>query len=161
MEVHVREDGLTVINDAYNANPDSTAAALRALVAMGRHAAPRGGRTVAVLGEMRELGESSEAEHDEVGRLAVRLGVQQVVAVGEPARAVHRGAGAEQGRPGHEPDDQREEPVYVADNDAAVAWLRDHARPADVVLVKASRGAHLDVVAEELLRAGASPGAAS
>ena len=67
MEVTERADGVTVVNDAYNANPDSMRAALKALAAMGR-----GRRTWAVLGEMLELGADSVAEHDAIGRLAVR-----------------------------------------------------------------------------------------
>jgi UDP-N-acetylmuramoyl-tripeptide--D-alanyl-D-alanine ligase len=98
---------------------------------------------------MRELGESSPEEHERVGRLAARLGVDRVLAVGEAARPVHAGACAE-GRPG------AEEPAHVADNDAAVAWLRAVVRRGDVVLVKASRGARLDEVAEALLGAGAA-----
>jgi UDP-N-acetylmuramoyl-tripeptide--D-alanyl-D-alanine ligase len=160
MEVHERADGVVVVNDAYNANPDSTAAALRALVSIGRGTAAREGgpaRTIAVLGEMRELGASSEAEHEEVGRLAVRLGVHTVVAVGEAARAVHRGAGEELAATpvGEHPG---KEAAFVEDNDAAIAWLRAEARPADVVLVKASRGAGLDVVADALLADGPTPG---
>jgi UDP-N-acetylmuramoyl-tripeptide--D-alanyl-D-alanine ligase len=153
MEVHRRNDGVTVVNDAYNANPDSTAAALRALTSIGRRDGGRGSggpRTIAVLGEMRELGESSDAEHEEVGRLAVRLGVQHVVAVGEAARGVHRGAGDELAG-ALVGDDQGKESAFVEDNDDAVAWLREHVRPGDVVLVKASRGARLDLVAEMLL----------
>jgi len=145
MEVHERSDGVTVLNDSYNANPDSVAAALASLVAVGRDR-----RTVAVLGEMRELGESSAEEHEQVGRLAARLGVDRVLAVGEAARPVHAGACAE-GRSG------AEEPAHVADNEAALAWLREEVRAGDVVLVKASRGARLDEVAETLLAAGAAP----
>src|SRR6476646_11388751 len=76
MEGHERPDGVTVVNDAYNANPDSMRAALKALVAMGR-----GRRTWAVLGEMLELGEESATEHDSIGRLAVRLNVSRLVVV--------------------------------------------------------------------------------
>ena len=139
MEVRERGDGVTVVNDAYNANPDSMRAALEALVAIG------GGsrRTVAVLGEMRELGESAAHEHTDLGRLAVRLGVDRVVAVGDAARGVHDGA--------REAGATEEEAVLVADNDAAVHWLTAEVRPGDVVLLKASRGARLDVVAEALL----------
>ena len=145
MEVRERADGVTVLNDSYNANPDSMAAALRALVAIGPATDPEGGgrRTVAVLGEMRELGESSAAEHEAVGRLAVRLGVRRLLVVGEAARPVHQGACQERS--------QGEESVFVADNDEAVTWLREELRPGDVVLVKASRGARLDQVAEALL----------
>ena len=81
MEVTERPDGVTVVNDAYNANPESMRAALRALVGDGRG----GRRTWAVLGEMLELGDESRAEHDAVGRLAVRLDVDRLVAVGAGA----------------------------------------------------------------------------
>ncbi|MGG8405847.1 UDP-N-acetylmuramoyl-tripeptide--D-alanyl-D-alanine ligase, partial [Streptomyces sp. 12297] len=82
MEVTERSDGVTVVNDAYNANPESMRAALRALVAMGGATRAQGGRTWAVLGPMAELGDDSLAEHDAVGRLAVRLNVSKLVAVG-------------------------------------------------------------------------------
>ena len=91
MEVTRRADGVTVVNDAYNANPDSTRAALRTLAAMGGtraaaltegDGAAEGGRTWAVLGEMAELGDEALAEHDAIGRLAVRLNVSKLVAVG-------------------------------------------------------------------------------
>ncbi len=142
MEVHERSDGVTVINDAYNANPDSMRAALKALAAIGR-ARGQETRTVAVLGEMRELGASSREEHDALGRLAVRLDIHQLLVVGEPARPMHLGAYLE--------GSWGEESVFVPDNDAAVAWLREHLAPGDVVLVKASRGAQLDQVADALL----------
>ena len=142
MELHERSDGVTVINDAYNANPDSMRAALKALAAIGRGRAKRA-RTVAVLGEMRELGESSREEHDTIGRLAVRLDISQLVVVGEPARPLHLGACLE-GSSG-------EEPVFVEDNDQALAWLRQNLRPGDVVLLKASRAAELERVAEALV----------
>jgi UDP-N-acetylmuramoyl-tripeptide--D-alanyl-D-alanine ligase len=139
MEVSHRGDGVTVVNDAYNANPDSTAAAISALAAMAN-----GRRTWAVLGEMLELGAASEAEHERVGRLARRSGVDRVVAVGEGARAVHDGAVAEGATGG-------EGSVLVPDVPAALELLRDQVRPGDVVLVKASRSSGLEVVAEGLL----------
>ena len=139
MELHERPDGSAVLNDAYNANPDSMAAALRALVAL---AEGRGARPVAVLGEMLELGESSEAEHRAVGRLAGELGVARVVGVGPAAAAIVSGAR----------ETSEEEPVQVEDNAAAVRWLQEHTGPGDVVLVKASRGARLDEVADALLQ---------
>ena len=142
MEVHERADGVTVLNDAYNANPDSMRAALKSLAEIGR--GRTGGRTVAVLGEMRELGESATEEHDTVGRLAVRLDIQQLVVVGEPARPIHLGACLEGSWGG--------ESVYVDDNDAALAWLQEHLSAGDVVLLKASRAAALEQVAEALLR---------
>jgi UDP-N-acetylmuramoyl-tripeptide--D-alanyl-D-alanine ligase len=87
MDVFDRPDGVTVIDDSYNANPSSTAAALRALAAMG---ADR--RTVAVLGYMAELGEHEVAGHRDVGRLAAELGVGRLIAVGGNARPVLDGA---------------------------------------------------------------------
>jgi UDP-N-acetylmuramoyl-tripeptide--D-alanyl-D-alanine ligase len=153
MEVTTRPDGVTVVNDAYNANPDSVRAALKALAAMGRpesrtsesHASPEPARrrTWAVLGEMLELGDTSMAEHDAVGRLAVRLDVSRLVAVGAGARAVHTGA-SQEGSWG-------EESAWVPDAAAALALLRAELAPGDVVLVKASRSAGLDVVATALL----------
>ncbi len=142
MELRERSDGVTVINDAYNASPDSMRAALKTLAAIGRGRGP-GTRTIAVLGEMRELGESSRDEHDAIGRLAVRLDIHQLLVVGEPARPMHLGAYLE--------GSWGEESVFVPDNDAATAWLRAHVRSGDVVLVKASRGARLDEVASALL----------
>jgi len=140
METHERADGVLVVNDAYNANPDSMRAALKTLAALGRG---RGARTIAVLGEMRELGASSREEHDAVGRLAVRLDIAQLVVVGEGARPVHLGACLE--------GSWAEESVFVPDADAATVWLREHVRPGDVVLVKASRAAALERVAAALL----------
>jgi UDP-N-acetylmuramoyl-tripeptide--D-alanyl-D-alanine ligase len=142
MEVHERSDGVVIVNDAYNANPDSMRAALKALAALGRGRGP-GTRTVAVLGEMLELGESSREEHDALGRLAVRLDVNQLVVVGEGARPIHLGACLE--------GSWGAESVFVPDNDAAAAWLDDHLAPGDVVLLKASRAAALERVAEALV----------
>jgi UDP-N-acetylmuramoyl-tripeptide--D-alanyl-D-alanine ligase len=147
MEVDQRADGLTVVNDAYNANPDSMRAALAALAAV---AGPR--RTWAVLGEMLELGAASVAEHEQVGRLARRTGVHRLVAVGEGARAVHTAAVAEGAVDG-------EESVVVADARAALDLLAAEVLPGDVVLVKASRGVGLETVAAGLLAHGRPAGA--
>jgi UDP-N-acetylmuramoyl-tripeptide--D-alanyl-D-alanine ligase len=141
MEVTERADGVTVIDDAYNANPDSMRAALKALADIGR--GRPGARTVAVLGEMRELGPSSRDEHDAVGRLVVRLDIDQLLVVGEPAKPLHLGACLEGSWGG--------ESVFVADNDAATAWLREHLTPGDVVLFKASNAAQLGLVAAAVL----------
>ncbi|MTE18645.1 UDP-N-acetylmuramoyl-tripeptide--D-alanyl-D-alanine ligase [Streptomyces sp. TRM43335] len=139
MEVTERSDGVTVVNDAYNANPESMRAALRALAAMGK-----GRRTWAVLGEMAELGEESLAEHDAVGRMAVRLNVSKLVAVGgREARWIDMGAKNE--------GSWGEESVHVSDAQAAIDLLRDDLRPGDVVLVKASRSAGLEKVALALV----------
>ncbi|WP_203935499.1 UDP-N-acetylmuramoyl-tripeptide--D-alanyl-D-alanine ligase, partial [Planosporangium mesophilum] len=126
MEVFDRADGVTVIDDSYNANPSSTASALHALAEMGR-----AGRTIAVLGYMAELGEYERAGHAEVGRLAAELGVDLLVVVGDQAAPI--GAGAET------VVNWGGKAVLVNDQDAAVAILRDELRSGDVVLVKGSR----------------------
>ena len=128
MEVTERPDGVLVVNDAYNANPESMAAALRALTTMAR-----GRRSWAVLGEMAELGPSAADQHRRVGELTAELGVDRVVVVGPAAQPIHAAA--------------REGAVQVDDADAAIALLRAQLRPQDVVLVKASRAAGLERVA--------------
>jgi UDP-N-acetylmuramoyl-tripeptide--D-alanyl-D-alanine ligase len=138
MEVIDRADGITVVNDAYNANPDSVRAALQALVTLGK-----GRRTWAVLGEMRELGAASDEEHEAVGRLVVRLGVDRLVVVGPGARAMHRGATAD--------GLWADAPAYVDDVEAAQAVLAADLQVGDVILVKASRAAGLERVAAALL----------
>jgi UDP-N-acetylmuramoyl-tripeptide--D-alanyl-D-alanine ligase len=147
MEVAERADGVTVVNDAYNANPESMRAALRALAAMGKAAQAQGGRTWAVLGAMAELGEDALAEHDAVGRLAVRLNVSKLVAVGGTEAVRMRMGAYNEGSWG-------EESVHVSDAEAAIDLLRGELRPGDVVLVKASRSAGLERVALTLLADG-------
>jgi UDP-N-acetylmuramoyl-tripeptide--D-alanyl-D-alanine ligase len=139
MEVATTAGGVTVINDAYNANPESMRAALRALAAMR----PPGGRTIAVLGEMKELGADSIAEHDAIGRLAVRLDVWRTIAVGQGARPLFLGAAQEGSWDG--------EAQWVPDAAAALAMVRGLLRPGDVVLVKASRSVGLEQVARALV----------
>ncbi|MFF8843678.1 UDP-N-acetylmuramoyl-tripeptide--D-alanyl-D-alanine ligase [Streptomyces sp. NPDC015127] len=144
MEVTERPDGVTVVNDAYNANPESMRAALRALAAMGEAARAKGGRTWAVLGQMAELGDEALAEHDAVGRLAVRLNVGKLVAVGgREASWLQLGA--------YNEGSWGEESVHVSDAQAAVDLLRKELRPGDVVLVKASRSVGLERIAQALL----------
>lgn len=126
MDVFERADGVTVIDDSYNANPASTAVALRALASM------RGtGRTVAVLGYMAELGDFEREGHQQVGRLAAVLGVDRLLVVGEPAAPIHEGATAVGSWGG--------ESVLLTDQAAAVEVLHRELRPGDVVLVKGSR----------------------
>ena len=143
MEVRTRADGVTVINDAYNANPDSMRAGLQALAVMARGDQRR--RSWAVLGEMGELGEDSITEHDRVGRLAVRLDISRLVVVGtgRPMSAMHHGAVME--------GSWGSESTMVPDADAALQLLRAELAPGDVVLVKASNAAGLGALAEALL----------
>lgn len=126
MDVFDRPDGVTVIDDSYNANPASTAAALHALAAMGGRR-----RTVAVLGYLAELGEFERQGHEQVGRLTADLGVDRLVVVGEPAAPIHHGATSVAGWEGRS--------VLVSDQQAAVDVLRREVRSGDVVLVKGSR----------------------
>jgi UDP-N-acetylmuramoyl-tripeptide--D-alanyl-D-alanine ligase len=147
MEVVSTADGITVVNDAYNANPESMTAALHALTSMG----DSGSAHLAVLGDMLELGEFTEQAHLRIGALARQLGVAHLVAVGSFREHLVRG--------------------YLDDSDVAVSaggnvrvqadmaddWLTavnliiEHANPGDVVLVKASRGIGLERVAEQLI----------
>lgn len=145
MEVTERSDGLVVINDSYNANPESMQAALEALVAIGRGDAGTRRRTVAVLGEMKELGSEHDEGHRSVGRAAAELGVDVLVVVTEAARGIAVGA-REAAGPG------AGEVIVTAGREEAVAWVRQNAGPEDVVLVKASRGAALELVAESILK---------
>ncbi|MCU7723550.1 UDP-N-acetylmuramoyl-tripeptide--D-alanyl-D-alanine ligase [Actinoplanes sp. KI2] len=133
MDVFVRPDGVTVIDDSYNANPSSTAAALNALATMGAD-----GRRVAVLGYMAELGEHERSGHEEVGRLAAELGVDRLVAVAGNARPILDGAATVEGWTG--------EAIFAADQAAALEIVRGDLRAGDVVLVKGSRYRTWDVV---------------
>ncbi len=153
MQVFTRGDGVTVIDDSYNANPDSMRAGLQALAWIARGAR----RSWAVLGEMAELGDDAITEHDRIGRLAVRLDVSRLVVVGtgRSMSAMHHGAvmegswGADRGA------------VTVADADAALTLLRAELRPGDVVLVKASNAAGLGALADALIADGAGERTAS
>ena len=140
MEVTERPDGVTVVNDAYNANPDSMRAALLALERMGE-----GRRTWAVLGTMLELGEESEPLHAEVGEEAVARGVDELLVVGRPAAALADGArGALSGT------GASTRVRTVEDADAAEALLRAELEPGDVVLFKSSRDAGLRLLGDRL-----------
>jgi UDP-N-acetylmuramoyl-tripeptide--D-alanyl-D-alanine ligase len=152
MDVFDRADGVTVIDDSYNANPSSVEAALNALTTLCGTVAdgPMDGparRTIAVLGYMAELGDHERQGHRQVGELAARLGVDRLVVVGDGAAPIHQGATAVATWGG--------ESVLVADQEAAVALLRAELRPGDVVLVKGSRYRTWDVA--DALRDGELP----
>jgi UDP-N-acetylmuramoyl-tripeptide--D-alanyl-D-alanine ligase len=139
MQLMKREDGVYVINDAYNASPDSMKAALQTLAQLGR----QGHRTIAVLGEMAELGEFSANEHDAMGRIAVRLNIDQVVVVGKGAKLIHMGASQEGSWDG--------ESKYFESIDEALAMVRGMLEPGDVVLVKSSKSANLRHLGDDLM----------
>ncbi|MBO0985368.1 UDP-N-acetylmuramoyl-tripeptide--D-alanyl-D-alanine ligase [Rathayibacter sp. SD072] len=129
---------VVVVNDAYNASPDSTAAALRTLAQIAKP----GGRTVAVLGEMSELGEWADEEHDRVGLQAVRLNVSQIVVVGARARRIHVAAEREGSWSG--------ESVFVDTADDAYVFLDGYLQTGDTVLVKSSNSAGLRFLGDRL-----------
>lgn len=125
-----------VLDDSYNASPDSVAAALDLLATLP-------GRRIAVLGEMMELGEGTRSGHLAVGRHAASL-ADRLLVVGDGAAAIAEGAQAAGMAPGAI--------ARVADREAATAWLATESRPGDAILVKASRGAALDLVVDDLVR---------
>ena len=139
MEVIRCRDGITIINDAYNASPDSMRAALKTLAQVGKP----DGRTIAVLGEMSELGEFSGEAHDRIGTLAVRLRLSETVVIGEAVRrmyvtAVNEGAWSDS------------DATFFADQDAALAYLSETIRPNDTILVKSSNAAGLRFLGDKL-----------
>jgi UDP-N-acetylmuramoyl-tripeptide--D-alanyl-D-alanine ligase len=135
MELKELPDGVLLLNDAYNANPESTSAALRTLA----HLAAGGLRPWAVLGEMAELGAAGPAAHAEIGRLAAELDIARIVAVGESARPVAEEAASHGGNA-----------AFVPDIAAAAALLGGEVRRGDVVLIKASRAVGLEQLAAML-----------
>lgn len=138
MEVLEPREGITVINDAYNASPDSMAAALKTLAQLSRGDR----RSVAVLGEMAELGDYANEEHDRIGRLVVRLNVDQLIVVGHAARHIHNAAGLEGSWDG--------ETVLVETADEAFDLLDGTLRDGDIVLVKSSKSAGLRFLGDRL-----------
>lgn len=140
MELHEVGD-VVVVNDAYNANPESMRAALHTLAGIGT--ARPAARTLAVLGVMRELGPDSESEHEALGEHVMSLGIDRLLVVGSEAAGITRGALRHA--------DGAVRTVQVGDRDEATSWVRDNVAAHDVVLVKASRGAALERVADALV----------
>ena len=138
MEVLGGRDNVTVINDAYNASPDSMVAGLKTLAQI---ATPTS-RKIAVLGEMSELGEFSLEEHDRIGRMIVRLGIEKLIVVGEGARALHLAATHEGSWDG--------ESQFVDTADEAYDALAPELRPGDIVFVKSSNSAGLRFLGDRL-----------
>ena len=139
MQLTNRADGVSIINDAYNASPDSTKAALQTLAQLGKS----GRRTIAVLGEMAELGAFSREQHDAIGRIAVRLNIDQLVVVGEAAKLIHMGAEQEGSWGG--------ESKYFDSIAEALAYVRGMLVAGDIVLVKSSKSANLRHLGDDLL----------
>lgn len=138
MEVLGGRDGVTIINDAYNASPDSMTAALKTLAQISEP----GKRTIAVLGEMAELGALAGEEHDRIGLLTVRLNISQQVVVGPAARRMHISTINE--------GSWDSESAYVDTQDEAFALLCTIVKPGDTVLVKSSNSAGLRFLGDRL-----------
>jgi UDP-N-acetylmuramoyl-tripeptide--D-alanyl-D-alanine ligase len=134
MEVTERPDGVTIINDAYNANPEAMRAALATLAIMAQ-----GRRAFAVLGYMTDLGEFERESHEELGLHAAGTGLAGLIVVGDAASPILAGAKAHPSWSG--------ELIGVPDTGAALQVLADRLRPGDVVLVKASRVAAIEGIA--------------
>ena len=134
MELHELKD-LLLINDAYNANPESTAAALRALSLFAQE---RGGQSWAFLGTMHELGESSARDHAGVGVLAESLGIDHLVCVGEPDYGLDLSKSGEM-------------VVHYFESKGDALKMAEHLSPGDVLLVKGSRAERMEELAEALM----------
>ena len=139
MQLTNRSDGISIINDAYNASPDSMKAALQTLAQLGKS----GRRTIAILGEMAELGPFSREQHDAIGRIVVRLNIDQLVVVGEGAKLIHMGAEQEGSWGG--------ESKYFESIAEALAYVRGMLVAGDIVLVKSSKSANLRHLGDDLL----------
>lgn len=140
-----RADGVTVINDAYNANPESMAAALRTLAQLGRTVDPATGqphRTWAVLGAMLELGDASLEEHDRIGRLVVRMNISKLIAVGDETKPTYNAA--------HLEGSWGNEATWVKTPEEAEQILRAEVRPGDIVLFKSSNGSKLGILGDQV-----------
>ena len=138
MQLLEAPEGFFVVNDAYNASPDSMKAALQTLATLGR----QGHRTIAVLGQMAELGEFSDQEHDSIGRLVVRYNIDKLFVIGKAAKLIHM-AGTFEGSWGGESE-------YFEDVDQAIEVIRGKLQPGDVVLVKSSNVAGLRFLGDNL-----------
>jgi UDP-N-acetylmuramoyl-tripeptide--D-alanyl-D-alanine ligase len=137
METFVSAGGVSIVNDAYNANPESMAAGLKAARWMARD-----GRLIAVLGHMAELGAIALDEHDKLGELIVRIGVDRLITVGKTAGLIARAAVRE----GQLPEDV----ASYNDVESALAAVRASTGPGDVVFIKGSRVVGLERMAEAL-----------
>ncbi len=148
MELSERPDAVAILNDSYNANPDSMQAGLNGLadLAQARRTTYPTAKRLAVLGEMRELGPNAPIEHERVGAMAAAAGVDLLVCLGPCAADLARGA----------MDAVPPVPTVkvLEDKSVVAAFLEPMLGPGDAILIKASRGAELDTVAEDLVRGG-------
>lgn len=139
MQVSHSADGVMFINDAYNASPDSMKAALQTLAQLGKS----GRRTIAILGEMAELGSQSREQHDAIGRIVVRLNIDHLFVVGDAAKLIHMGAMFEGSWDG--------ESVFFATIEPAFDAVHEMLEPGDIVLIKSSKSANLRHLGDKLM----------
>lgn len=145
MEVVQLPGDLTVINDAYNANPESMTAALKTLSAI-----PATGKTFAILGKMHELGNGSDTIHVKVANQAIELGVTNVLAVGESANCYGLPALASASAAGEIADPAAQKSVWLPDFASACDYIVNEVNSGDILLFKASRAEHFEVLAEQV-----------
>jgi UDP-N-acetylmuramoyl-tripeptide--D-alanyl-D-alanine ligase len=145
MEVHQVPGNVTIINDAYNANPESMTAALETLTAI-----PATGKTFSILGKMHELGHDSDAIHEQIAKLASDLGVTQVVAVGEPAKAYGLSALANEAETKETSGSNVQKSVWLPDFDSACDYIVKEVNSGDILLFKASRAEQFEVLADRI-----------
>ena len=138
MQSMVGKSGQIVINDAYNASPESMQAALQTLATLSK----QGYRSIAVLGAMAELGEFRQEQHDRIGRLVVRYNIDQLLVIGEDAKLIHMGASQEGSWDG--------ESLFFESINQAFEYLREKLADNDLVLVKASNSYGLIQLADDL-----------
>ena len=144
MEVKQLPGNVTIINDAYNANPESMTAALQTLTAI-----PARGQTFAILGKMHELGEASDAIHAQIANLASELGVTHVVAVGELAKTYSLPTPSGTTSMG-DFSERNAQAVWLPDFDQACDYIVKQVNSGDILLFKASRAEHFEVLAEQI-----------
>ena len=141
MEIFSSKNGIRVINDSYNANPDSVSAAIEVLRNMSCR-----GRRVLILADMMELGEYSEIGHRKVGEKAVQSKVDILITIGEKVKDIRQGA---------LDNDMKEENIYCfSSNNDAISNLRKILMPYDTVLIKGSRIMKLEEIADSLRERG-------
>lgn len=145
MEVHQIPGNVTVINDAYNANPESMTAALETLTAI-----PATGKTFSILGKMHELGNDSDAIHAQIAKLAGELGVTHVVAVGEPAKAYGLPALAANSDNSETSESKAQKTVWLPDFEHACDYIVNEVNSGDILLFKASRAEQFEVLADRI-----------
>jgi UDP-N-acetylmuramoyl-tripeptide--D-alanyl-D-alanine ligase len=145
MEVHQIPGNVTIINDAYNANPESMTAALETLTAI-----PATGKRFSILGKMHELGNDSDAIHAQIAKLASELGVTQVVAVGEPAKAYGLPALVTNSETAASSESKAQKTVWLPDFDSACDYIVKEVNSGDILLFKASRAEQFEVLADRI-----------